>query len=50
MNASINTFQMKIPEEMNRMIKVQAANTGKTKQDWIMSAIIKQLSESERVV
>ena len=50
MSASINTFQMKIPEEMNRKIKVQAASIGKTKQDWIMSAIIKQLSESEQAV
>lgn len=48
--ASINTFQMKIPDEINKKIKATAAETGVTKHDWIMNAIMRQLNESNKAV
>lgn len=47
---SVNTFQIKIPDEINRKIKSDAAQTGLTKHDWILKAIIKGLSEADKAV
>lgn len=43
--AEINTFQMRIPGEINRQIKSTAAVIGVTKHDWIMKAIREQLKK-----
>lgn len=48
--ATVNTFQMRIPDEVNRKIKSDAAASGLTKHDWIMNAIIKQLSDNNMAV
>ncbi|WP_178381959.1 hypothetical protein [Paenibacillus sp. P32E] len=48
--ATVNTFQMRIPDEVNRKIKSDAAAIGLTKHDWIMNAIIKQLTEDSKAV
>lgn len=48
--ATVNTFQMRIPDDVNRKIKADAASTGLTKHDWIMNAIIKQLSDNNMAV
>lgn len=48
--ATVNTFQMKIPDDLNRKIKADAAENGLSKHEWILNAIIKMLSESDRAV
>lgn len=45
---SVNTFQIKIPDEINRKIKSSAAQNGLTKHDWIMKAIIQGLNDSNK--
>ena len=47
---SVNTFQIKIPDEINRKIKSDAAQTGLTKQESIIKAIIKVLNEDDKAV
>ncbi|WP_158442564.1 hypothetical protein [Paenibacillus sabinae] len=47
---TVTTFQVKIPDDVNRKIKADAAAIGKTKHEWIMNAIIKQLSENGKAV
>ncbi|MNC00665.1 hypothetical protein D3C75_479970 [compost metagenome] len=47
---TVTTFQMKIPDEVNRKIKADAAASGKTKHEWIMNAIIKQLVDNNKAV
>lgn len=48
--STINTFQLKLPDELNRKIKSTAAHDGLTKHDWIMKAIVKELSEKNEAV
>lgn len=50
MGASINTFQIQIPDEMNRKIKSNAAQNGLTKHEWILKAIIKALNDTSKAV
>ena len=47
---TVTTFQMKLPEELNRKIKADAAASGKTKHEWIMNAIVKQLADNNKAV
>lgn len=48
--ASINTFQMKIPDEINRQIKADASLNGISKHDWILKAIMRQLERDNKAV
>ena len=48
--SSVNTFQMKIPDEVNRKIKATASMNGLSKHEWILRAILKQLSEQNEAV
>lgn len=48
--STINTFQLKLPDELNRKIKSSAAHDGVTKHDWILKAIMKQLTEQNKAV
>lgn len=45
---SVNTFQIKIPDEINRKIKSSAAQNGLTKHDWILKAILQGLNDSNK--
>jgi predicted transcriptional regulator len=47
--AEINTFQMKIPDEVNRKIKSLAAQSGLTKHDFIAKAIREKLERDQAV-
>lgn len=46
---SVNTFQIKMTDEVNRQIKSVAAQTGLTKHDFIMKAISEKLNQSKAV-
>ncbi|MEF3306659.1 hypothetical protein [Paenibacillus sp. GYB003] len=48
--ASVNTFQMKIPDEINRQIKADASLHGISKHDWILKAIMQQLERNDKAV
>ncbi len=47
--ASVNTFQIKMTDEVNRQIKSVAAQSGLTKHDFIMRAISEKLNRSKAV-
>ena len=46
---SVNTFQIKMTDEVNRKIKSVAAQSGLTKHDFIMTAINEKLNQSKAV-
>lgn len=47
--ASVNTFQIKMTDEVNRQIKSVAAQIGLTKHDFIMRAINEKLNQCKAV-
>jgi hypothetical protein len=45
MNEKKKQFRLELPDEINRKVLSAAALSGKTKHEWLMSAV-KQLSET----